>query len=53
MKSGVDAMPLFLLDHLLSKEKNTIEMPTKVTLHYHLEVQANPKKMVPKNRCYF
>ena len=21
--------------------------------HYHLEVQANPKKSVQKNRCYF
>ena len=21
--------------------------------HYHLEVQAKPKKMAPKNRCYF
>ena len=23
------------------------------TLHYHLQVQANSKKMVQKNRCYF
>ena len=22
-------------------------------LHYHLEVQANPQKMAPKNQCYF
>ena len=22
------------------------------TAHYHLEVQANPPKMAPKNRCY-
>ena len=48
--------PLSLKLHHWSKLKDmlvNIEVKISNHLHYHLEVQANPKKIVPKNRCYF
>ena len=37
---------IFIIKHLATAIYSTLG-------HYHLEVQANPKKMAQKNRCYF
>ena len=37
-----------------NKNNRVVCNKTKETgIHYHLQVQANPKKMAQKNRCYF
>ena len=35
-------------------QKDFVDAPVRRhPLHYHLELQANPKKIAQKNRCYF
>ena len=37
----------------LEKVHMLIYKDLKKVKHYHLQVQANPKKIAQKNRCYF
>ena len=38
---------------LFIRTSSDIVFPLIVSVHYHLQVEANPKKIAQKKRCYF